>query len=176
MGKEPNFDPRHTAKRTILRIIGPLLLIAGIGLVIIGFLAFFALANFAGLGGAVVGMVVFMLGGILSIVGFLSTSLGYMGSVARYESAEITPVATDTFNYVADETSGGVKTMAHAVGEGIGLVGPEKVACPKCGDENRSGATFCNSCGAPLERKCPSCYASNDPDAKFCDKCGSELA
>jgi class 3 adenylate cyclase len=47
--------------------------------------------------------------------------------------------------------------------------------CPACGQQNREGAAFCDSCGSALKRTCPSCGADVRPAAKFCDSCGTAL-
>ncbi|MBI3250100.1 MAG: AAA family ATPase [Deltaproteobacteria bacterium] len=47
--------------------------------------------------------------------------------------------------------------------------------CSNCGSENRTGAKFCNDCGAPLPLPCPSCGVENRPGAKFCNDCGTSL-
>jgi|GEM_PF-1198805 len=51
--------------------------------------------------------------------------------------------------------------------------------CPKCGNENKEDALFCNECGASLklkeQRYCPHCNNENSSNAKFCDKCGFSL-
>ena len=47
--------------------------------------------------------------------------------------------------------------------------------CASCGAENRSGASFCSSCGSSLERLCPNGHPVA-VDARFCDRCGVSLA
>jgi class 3 adenylate cyclase len=47
--------------------------------------------------------------------------------------------------------------------------------CASCGAENRPGASFCSSCGSPLERLCPNGHPV-EADARFCDRCGAPLA
>ncbi|HEX6112149.1 MAG TPA: adenylate/guanylate cyclase domain-containing protein [Geminicoccaceae bacterium] len=44
--------------------------------------------------------------------------------------------------------------------------------CSQCGHENRTGAKFCEECGAPLAPACTSCGAQLSPSAKFCSECG----
>jgi predicted ATPase/class 3 adenylate cyclase len=46
--------------------------------------------------------------------------------------------------------------------------------CPNCGAENRAEASFCSSCGSPLERLCPNGHPVA-ADARFCDRCGAAL-
>lgn len=56
--------------------------------------------------------------------------------------------------------------------------GEHKVACPKCGFQNKSTAKFCNDCAAQLVTRpvvCPSCKKENEPGWKFCNGCGASL-
>jgi class 3 adenylate cyclase/tetratricopeptide (TPR) repeat protein len=43
--------------------------------------------------------------------------------------------------------------------------------CPRCQQENRPGAKFCEECAAPLARACVNCGAQLSPTAKFCSEC-----
>lgn len=45
----------------------------------------------------------------------------------------------------------------------------------KCGHINETGSTFCEECGAKLNRVCPNCGNSVKESAKFCNKCGTKL-
>ncbi|MCH7606492.1 MAG: zinc ribbon domain-containing protein, partial [Chloroflexi bacterium] len=47
--------------------------------------------------------------------------------------------------------------------------------CAHCEHENRTGARFCNSCGAQMDADCPSCGQVNPPGSRFCDSCGQGL-
>ncbi|MGH8992373.1 MAG: zinc-ribbon domain-containing protein, partial [Acidimicrobiia bacterium] len=47
--------------------------------------------------------------------------------------------------------------------------------CPGCGHGNRTGAQFCEECGAGLQRGCPQCGAPVSEVARFCDACGHRL-
>jgi class 3 adenylate cyclase/tetratricopeptide (TPR) repeat protein len=49
------------------------------------------------------------------------------------------------------------------------------MTCRGCGKENRAGARFCGTCGAPLALTCPACGAASDPDDRFCVACGGPL-
>lgn len=45
--------------------------------------------------------------------------------------------------------------------------------CPACGASG-PGASFCNSCGAPLgAQRCPGCGAEVRADSRFCGQCGT---
>ena len=43
--------------------------------------------------------------------------------------------------------------------------------CLRCAQDNRSGAKFCEECGAPLARVCTQCGAGLSGTAKFCGEC-----
>jgi Double zinc ribbon len=43
--------------------------------------------------------------------------------------------------------------------------------CPRCQQENRPGAKFCEECAAPLARACVNCGAQLSASAKFCSEC-----
>ena len=44
--------------------------------------------------------------------------------------------------------------------------------CSNCGHQNRTGAKFCEDCGARLGSVCVNCGAEISPTAKFCSECG----
>jgi class 3 adenylate cyclase/ribosomal protein L40E len=44
--------------------------------------------------------------------------------------------------------------------------------CSECAHENRTGAKFCEECGAHLAQVCTNCGAQLSPGAKFCPECG----
>ena len=109
-------SPKHHSTRGFLRVCGPLTAVAGLVLIAIGFISFFAAMNSDGpprlFWCAFLGMPVLF-------VGIVMCKFGYIGAVARYLAAEAAPVAKDTVNYMAQETQEGVKTVARAVAEGI---------------------------------------------------------
>jgi Double zinc ribbon len=43
--------------------------------------------------------------------------------------------------------------------------------CSKCAHENRTGAKYCEECGAHLASMCANCGAQLSPAAKFCSEC-----
>ena len=171
-------DPGHGAKRGLLRVLGPIVLLVGLGFVAVGMVSFFA--AFGSFGPpkhfwcAFVGMPILFVGGAM-------TAYGYMGAMARYQAQELAPVGKDAFNYLAKGTSGGLKSAASAVAsglaEGMGAQRDEGVRCSACGAVNDADANFCDECGAPLSttKECPACQALNDSGAKFCDNCGAGL-
>ena len=107
-------EPAQNSIRTTFRIVGPLVFLTGLICVII---AGAELIN-SGMEPprhfwlAFVGMP-------LMFVGFVLSSYGFMGAVARFAAAEVAPVAADSVNYMAEETKGGVETVAKAAAKGI---------------------------------------------------------
>jgi RNA polymerase subunit RPABC4/transcription elongation factor Spt4 len=176
--EEEKIDPGHKETRNVLRIAGPVVAVAGLVFIVIGLGSFFA--AFGSFGPpryfwcAFVGMPLLAIGGAI-------TSFGYIGRVARYKAGEVAPVGKDVFNYLAEGSKEGVKAVASAVGEGLGIAGgagKTKVRCRKCGHLDEEDAKFCSSCGQGLtkSKSCPTCRELNDPDAGFCDKCGYRFA
>ncbi|MEM9346412.1 MAG: zinc ribbon domain-containing protein [Planctomycetota bacterium] len=192
MGRRYNLDnEKHRSNRSVLRIIGPLVLIIGVILTLVGFGGFVStflsdMSNGPSFGGPPPGMKLFFLAFIglpMIAIGGAITKFAFMGAVARYAASEIAPVAKDTTNYMIDGTKGAVGDLAQTVAGGIaaGLSGEkpgvEMVECPSCGEACDSGARFCDQCGAPIPGpvRCKSCGAMNEPDAKFCSQCGDAM-
>lgn len=174
-------NPGHTQVRTILRIVGPVILVIAIIIGLIGF------ADFFGTMGTFEQPTKFhylFIAMPLAFIGLVLTSAGFAGALARYQAQEIAPVGKDTFNYLAEGTQEGVATIAGAVTEGVRSAagGPTKapmaIRCPKCDSLNDEDARFCKSCGEALAKlfACPDCGEMNDPDARFCDACGRALS
>ncbi|MBN2137795.1 MAG: hypothetical protein JW720_08310 [Sedimentisphaerales bacterium] len=115
--EEEKIDPGHHGTRNVLRVIGPIIAVVGLIFIIVGMVSFFSAAGSFGSPKYTwcpcVGMP-------LLFVGLVLSSMGYMGKIARYQAGEIAPVGKDTFNYIADGTKGGVKTLATAIREGLG--------------------------------------------------------
>ncbi len=166
-------DPGHNVTRNVLRVLGPILVLTGLGFMIVGFVDF--VRAFNGFGQArlfwcfFVGMPLLFVGGIL-------ISYGFMGKVLRYTAEETAPPVKDTFNYLAEGTREGVKAVAGAIGEGLresglGGAGPTMVRCHKCNALAPADAKFCGQ-ALSKTKPCPNCREWNDPDAKFCDNCG----
>ena len=61
------------------------------------------------------------------------------------------------------------------------------VKCPQCGANVPLNASFCNACGAKIERDsvgetnggihkiCPVCHSAVDPEDSFCNHCGAKI-
>ncbi len=170
-------DPGHKATRDTLRVVGPIVLVLGIGFTAVALIDFFL--AFGGRRPLILPWCGFI-GLPLMFAGIAMTSFGFMGKVIRYQAQEMAPPARDTFNYMADGTKDGVKTIAGAVAEGLrqgspgGSQAQPAVRCQSCSTMNSSDARFCIHCGQALikSRMCPNCNELNDPHANFCDNCG----
>lgn len=203
MANPESIDPNHQSTRDALRLVGVLLVIVGAIFTLVGLVDFFGSIGRIGDAGplqllapdtvTINGQTVplhkpqigpqrfwcFFVGLPMLGLGTALIKTGFMGRIARYTSAELTPVATDSINYAAHAAKGGVRELATAVGEGLRGDGPSGAErpCPRCLHRNDPGAKFCSECGSPLatHRQCPGCHQENDADAKFCDNCGQAL-
>lgn len=149
--EEQKINPQHDKVRSTLRIVGPSLAAVGGVLTLIGMASFFS--AFGSFGTPRYFWCAF-LGIPLLGVGLTITKFAYMGAVFRYMAGETAPVGKDTFNYMAEGTKEGVRTVAHAVGEGLSSgmneSTPSKKLCTKCGVENDQDAKFCDNCGEQI--------------------------
>lgn len=142
----------HTGVRTFLRTIGPLIFGAGVLCTISGMVSFFS--SLGGLGPPRFFWLCFV-GMPLMFVGAIMSKLGYMGALARFVAGEAAPVATDTINYLAEETQGAMQTLARSAAQGVteGIeAGRAKATdfCQNCGTSVKTGFKFCPHCGKPV--------------------------
>ena len=174
MSDEERINPGHTQVRKVLRLVGPVTLGVGVLFMIVGIGSFFS--SFGSFGPPRYFWCCFV-GMPLIMAGVVMCQFGFMGAITRYQAGEVAPVGKDTFNYLADGTKGGVKTVASAIGAGLseGMSG-EAVNCPKCGHANDTDAKFCDECGAAMSKSCSSCGKVNDGDAQFCSACGNRFS
>ena len=189
MNRRYNLDTdQHRSNRSILRVIGPVILVIGILLTIVGiggfiFGAIGEMNSGPSFDGPPTGVKLFFLSflGIPMIgIGAMITKFAYFGAIARYVASEAAPVAKDTTNYMLDGTKDAIGGLAQSVGAGIAAgmswqtTAEETIDCPDCGEACDSGARFCSQCGGgiPGDVRCERCGAMNDPGAKFCDQCG----
>lgn len=173
---DKQIDPGHDALRNTLRVVGPVILLAGLVFLFVGVVDFFR--AFGGTEPPRLFWCAFLGIPLLGVGGALS-SYGYMGRFMRYVAGETAPVGKDTFNYLADGTRQGVQAMAGAIGQGLREGGPGSgsatvMRCHKCNALLSAEAKFCSQCGQALgkTKPCPNCRELNDPDARFCDNCG----
>lgn len=170
-------DPSHESLRTVLRIVGPVMLVAGVILFVVGVYDF--MQAFGDSHPAPTKFWMCFLGVPLMGIGFVISKFGFLGAAVRYVAGETAPVASDALNYVARSTKDSVREVAGAVAEGLRGERAEAAgaACAQCGQKNDVDANFCDHCGATLVRSalCPDCGRENDADANFCDGCGGAL-
>lgn len=82
------------------------------------------------------------------------------------------------FGFLALFTSNAMINTKGSVKDGNRAIGTDNIVkCPKCGVKNKEGATYCKTCGEPLNASliCGKCGTANPMDAEFCDKCGNKL-
>ena len=104
-------EPAQNSIRTLLRIAGPVIFLAGLVCTIIGTISFFV--SFGSFGMPHYFWLAFI-GMPLMFVGVVLCQFGFFGAVARFIAGEVAPVAADSVNYMAEETKGGVETVAKA--------------------------------------------------------------
>ncbi len=167
METEKFIPKQHNKARTLFRVIGPLFLLVGVGCITIAMYDFFTIQGFA----QPKYFWLFFVAMPFLFIGFILTGFGFGSSVARYQSREYAPVAKDTFNYLAKETTSGVKNISRAI-QSSQL---SKIECHSCHQQNDIDAKFCDECGEKMMKSCHSCRNENDPEARFCDNCGTSL-
>ncbi len=170
--RDPLSQREHQSTRTVLRVVGPILLLAGVTCLVIG------TANLFTSRGAPTLFWLNFVGLPLIFVGIVMTFSGFMGKVTRYMGREQGPAVSHTFNEIAKGTQPGVRDTFRAIREGLaGEADASSRACPACGTTNDADARFCDDCGGsmPVARDCHSCGEPNDATARFCDACGEAL-
>jgi len=157
--------------RTIIKIVGGIVYVVGIGLIIFSFASFF-LAPYLSL--VFGGVIVFL------VLGFIATTLGRMllamaktksfsGPVSEQEPVsgrELKEDMTYDYTFVSDREARIEKTKSKSYSR-----------CPECGAENEDNATKCSNCGASLVgyKKCSLCYMLNKKENRFCKNCGHDF-
>ena len=109
-------EPAQNSIRTLLRIAGSVIFLAGLVCTIIGTISFFV--SFGSFGMPHYFWLAFI-GMPLMFVGVVLCQFGFFGAVARFIAGESAPVAADTINYMAGETKGAVETVAKAAAKGV---------------------------------------------------------
>jgi hypothetical protein len=144
MTEEDRIDPHHRSRRALLRFLGVSLVVLGLLFTVCGVASFFT--SFGTFEPPRYFWCAFV-GLPLLAVGAAICQFAYFGSVFRFFAGESAPVAKDTFNYMAEGTQEGVRTVAKAIREGLS---GQEVQCPRCQQANAATANFCSNCGAAL--------------------------
>lgn len=157
---------KHKKIKITLRIVGSILLLAGIIFVIIAMVDFFlSVAEFNGRPSKMWG---FLCGVPLIPIGTGLLALGFKKEMMGYIKNESVPI----INELGQEVSPAIQNIAAAVKKGA--TKSTGTTC-SCGQINNSESKFCKNCGKSLIQTCPNCNAQIDKDGKFCDKCGEKL-
>ena len=152
-GHEGHGLPRTAGTRTTLRVLGVVLLLAGLVIGGLGLRDF--IAEFDSMDGGPGSILRMAAGGFLCVVGLGALSAGTIGAQSRYVAGETMPTLKQSAAYLSD-------------GEGIMGVGRTVDDGPHGAEGSRGSAVtgpYCRSCGV-----------RNDEDARFCDGCGASLA
>lgn len=155
-------ERKHRIKRTVLRVLGAALALAGLGCSIAGFVD---LAK--AFGERRMPMFwLFFIGFPAIAFGIFLIAASMQRAINRYIKDENAPV----FNEMGQQIAPGLSAISGAL-----RAGAEHIVCHACGTANEKDAQFCKNCGQPLSKVCPKCGEANSADAKFCDKCGTPL-
>ena len=146
MTSSPGFE-RNRNQRIFLRVLGGVLLVAGIYLVVTGGMGI-ADEMDSGTDNGFGSILKLGAGGFLCVFGLGALNAGFIGAQARYAAGETMPVVKDSASYLSD-------------GEGVLGVGRTVDDVPA---EAKTGP-FCSKCGV-----------RNDAEAKFCDSCGAAIS
>lgn len=155
----------HESTKKKLKIIGIILLAAGLTLSVIGFVNL--IADF----GSSMPPKLFFLPFIgIPLIGIGASVLlfAFRREILNYNKNESVPVINDA----SKDLSPTIETVANAFNE---AKKSETVKCPVCKSNNPLGSKFCGNCGASLTAVCPFCGKENPADGKFCNHCGKKL-
>ena len=168
--KQEKFIPdQHQKTRSFFRMLGPACLIIGVVCMVVAAIDFFTLQGFE----EPKYFWLFFVALPMLFIGFVLSGLGFGGVMAKYQSREYAPVAKDTFNYLAKETTSGVREISNAIQQGSAL--NRSITCPNCQHDNPNSSNFCKACGGKLVLICMRCEQVNTSDAQFCNNCGRSL-
>ena len=150
----------YEEKKKSIRIIGIILLVAGIGLFLFGITNIFTVfttptdwANFAQQSSNMMGS--FVIGGFSIVIGFALIGFGYQ----MYFATHIRGLA----RFAATETAPAAEVMTEAVASGLsrGLT--------------KEGRSPFSSSKEVIKLKCRNCGYLETEDADFCSKCGERM-
>ena len=129
---------RTRTTRNVLRVLGVVLLAAGLYLVVTGGMQFLDDMDSGSVDSGPGPVRRLGAGGFLCVFGIGALNAGFLGAQARYAAGETMPVVKDSAEYLSD---------------GEGVLGIGRAAgpfCSKCGVRNDRDARFCDGCGAQL--------------------------
>lgn len=143
------YDTRRP--RTVLRVVGVLLLVGGLVVGGFGVRDFMAEAQGMDMDAGFGSILRIGLGGFMCVFGIGALNAGTLGAQSRYVAGETMPTVKRSAEYLSDGQ--GIMGVGRTVDDGTGA-GPQQASGP-----------YCRSCGT-----------RNDEDARFCDGCGASMA
>lgn len=155
----------HEKTKKKIKIIGFIVLGAGIILSAAGLISFFSAFG----SGDFPKLFFLVFPGFPMIgIGASMLSFAYKREIMRYSKNEGVPV----INEAIEEVGPTVKKVV----SGEKTADEKTKKCPDCGAENSDKNKFCSECGAALNKVCPTCGNTVEADDKFCPNCGTKLS
>jgi hypothetical protein len=138
----------QTTLRTVLRVVGVILLVVALVLLGLGLADFFSSMSSDGefptrFWMAFVGIL--LLGPALWCL-----RAGFLGVGLRYVAGEASPVLKDSASYLSDDE--GILGVGRTVDDAPAEASETGPFCSRCGTRNDTGASFCDHCGSALAR------------------------
>lgn len=158
---------KHKKNKTLLKIVGILMIIIAIACIILGFISFsnaFKTTEPPKL------FYLLMIGFPLLVAGIFLTIMGCQKEITRYIKNESVPI----FNEMGQEIKPGVTSITNAVKDGLNGDTNDKILC-ECGQLNDKDSVYCSTCGRALKNVCPMCGNDLEQKDKFCNKCGYKV-
>lgn len=121
--------PQSSTARTVFRVLGIVLVTAGLLIVVKGGMAVADDIRSTSMEPNFGPVVTLIVGGFMTVIGLGLLNVGFLGAQARY---------------TANETAPAMRTAGSA------WRGDDAVTCSRCGAGSRSGARFCDACGHGL--------------------------
>ena len=139
----PNQLPPTAGARTAFRVVGVVLLLAGLVVGGIGISQF--VADFESMDGGPGSVLMIGGGGFLCVSGLAALNAGTLGAQSKYVAGETMPTVKQSAAYLSDGQ--GIMGVGRTVEDAAAPTGP---SCRGCGTRNDDEARFCDGCGAPL--------------------------
>ncbi|GAB2645123.1 hypothetical protein GCM10027270_35650 [Nocardioides ginkgobilobae] len=145
------YDTRRP--RTVLLVVGSLLLVGGAVIAYLGGRDFFAAASMESMDPQFGSFFTMAGGAFMVIFGIGMLNAGTLGAQSRYVAGETMPTVKRSAEYLTD-------------GQGIMNLGRTADGATAAAPQGQAATgPFCRSCGT-----------RNDEDARFCDGCGASMA
>lgn len=156
--------------KKLIKVIGIIVLIAGISCVATSFIEFFI--KF----GSFESPKLFFLGFIgmpLIFVGIV-LSQGKFGTYSSYSNPYMKGTTNNYQSKPQEKIYEVNQSQEKTYTKPKKKKGP-KAKCRFCGKINAAGAEYCEDCGTRLSIICPKCNSANDVTEKYCRNCGKRL-